>query len=52
MLTDYTEGIMEAEDAIYELREEIEGQVMATFEAWHEEIERNGRVFEHATNMV
>jgi hypothetical protein len=25
MLTDYTEGIMEAEDAIYGLREEIEG---------------------------
>ena len=52
MLTDYTEGIMEAEDAIYELRQEIEDQVMATFEAWHEEIERNGRAFEHASNMV
>jgi hypothetical protein len=25
---------------------------MATFEAWHEEIENNGRAFEHATATV
>jgi hypothetical protein len=25
---------------------------MATFNAWHDEIERNGKVFSHATNMV
>ena len=52
MLWDYTDGIMESEDAILELRDEIEGQVMATFEAWHEEIEKNGQAFEHATAMA
>ena len=52
MLMDYSEGIMESEEAILELRDSIEGQVMATFEAWHEEIENNARAFEHATTMA
>jgi hypothetical protein len=33
---------MESEDAILELREEIENQTMITFDAWHEKIEKNG----------
>lgn len=52
MLQDYTDGIMESEDAILELREEIENQTMATFDAWHEKIEKNGQAFEHATTMA
>ena len=52
MLQDYTDGIMDAEDAILELREEIENQTMATFDAWHEKIEKNGQAFEHATTMA
>ena len=52
MLQDYTDGIMESEDAILELREEIENQTMTTFDAWHEKIEKNGQAFEHATTMV
>lgn len=52
MLQDYTDGIMESEDAILELREEIENQTMITFDAWHEKIEKNGQVFEYATSMA
>ena len=52
MLQDYTDGIMESEDAIIELREEIENQTMITFDAWHEKIEKNGQAFEHATTMA
>jgi hypothetical protein len=52
MLTDFTEGIMESEEAIDELRESIEGQTMATFEAWHEEIEKNNEAFEHGITIV
>lgn len=52
MLMDYTDGIMESEDAILELREEIENQVMTTFDAWHEKIEANSCAFEHATSMA
>ena len=52
MLTDFTEGIMESEEAIDELRESIEGQTMATFEAWHEKIEKNNEAFEHGIAIV
>lgn len=52
MLWDYTEGIMESENAILELRDEIENQTMITFDAWHEKIEANGRAFEYATTMA
>lgn len=52
MLQDYTDGIMESEDAIIEIREEIENQTMTTFDAWHEKIEKNGQAFEHATTMA
>ena len=34
------------------LRDEVENEVIETFEHWHTELEENGEVFEHATAMV
>ena len=51
-LKDYTDAIMDSEEAILELRENIESQVMTTFETWHDKIKENAQAFEHATSMA
>ena len=51
-LKDYTDAIMDSEEAILELRENIESQVITTFETWHDKIEENAQAFEHATSMA
>ena len=48
----YTDNITDGYQALKEIRTEVEENVMTTFRAWHDEIEENGRAFEHATSMA
>lgn len=51
-LKTYTDGYTESYQNMKEIRSQVEEEVMKTFEAWREEFERNGQVFEHASELV
>lgn len=51
-LTEYTDGLTDSYQNIKTLRKEIEDEVLTTFEAQREEIEKNGEAFGHAAAMV
>ena len=51
-LQEYIDGITDSQDAIIELRKEIDTQVMDTFKAWREEIEKTGETFENFKSII